>query len=31
MDHYESLDKSHKVTSVDIYEGGSCKLINYDI
>ncbi|KAI8643089.1 hypothetical protein BD408DRAFT_442968 [Parasitella parasitica] len=29
MDNYEKLDKSHKITTVDIYQGGSCKLINY--
>lgn len=31
MDNYESLDKAHKLNNVDIYEGGSCKLINYNI
>ncbi|KAI7898979.1 uncharacterized protein BX663DRAFT_460832 [Cokeromyces recurvatus] len=29
MDNYETLDKSHKITKVDIYEGGSCKILNY--
>ncbi|KAI8388170.1 uncharacterized protein BYT42DRAFT_224717 [Radiomyces spectabilis] len=29
MKHYKSLDKQHRVNKVDIYEGGSCKLLNY--
>ncbi|KAI9470782.1 MAG: hypothetical protein EXX96DRAFT_597567 [Benjaminiella poitrasii] len=29
MNNYESLDKTHKTTKVDIYEGGACKLLNY--
>ncbi|ORX62579.1 hypothetical protein DM01DRAFT_1330710 [Hesseltinella vesiculosa] len=27
--HYKTLDKSHRITKVDIYEGGSCQLLNY--
>ncbi|KAI7885667.1 hypothetical protein K492DRAFT_157004 [Lichtheimia hyalospora FSU 10163] len=27
--NYDKLDKEHRVTKVDIYEGGSCKLLNY--
>ncbi|KAF7730567.1 hypothetical protein EC973_001948 [Apophysomyces ossiformis] len=29
MDNYHDLDKAHHVNKVDIYEGGSCKLLNY--
>ncbi|KAI7859090.1 hypothetical protein BDC45DRAFT_432604 [Circinella umbellata] len=29
MNNYEKLDKQHRVTKVDIYEGGNCKLLNY--
>ncbi|KAF1801522.1 carbohydrate-binding module family 50 protein [Mucor lusitanicus] len=29
MDNYEKLDKAHKINNVDIYQGGSCKLLNY--
>jgi len=29
MDNYEKLDKTHKINNVDIYQGGSCKLLNY--
>ncbi|KAI8882698.1 carbohydrate-binding module family 50 protein [Backusella circina FSU 941] len=29
MDNYEKLDKAHHTTKVDIYQGGSCKLLNY--
>ncbi|KAG1463599.1 hypothetical protein G6F46_003024 [Rhizopus delemar] len=29
MDNYQKLDKAHHITKVDIYEGGSCKLIDY--
>ncbi|KAI8074024.1 hypothetical protein BC940DRAFT_363956 [Gongronella butleri] len=27
--HYKTLDQSHRITKVDIYEGGSCQLQNY--
>lgn len=29
MDNYQTLDKAHHINKVDIYEGGSCKLLNY--
>ncbi|KAI8982233.1 hypothetical protein BDF20DRAFT_818565 [Mycotypha africana] len=29
MSNYEKLDKQHRINHVDIYEGGSCKLLNY--
>ncbi|KAI8879999.1 carbohydrate-binding module family 50 protein [Backusella circina FSU 941] len=29
MKNYKVLDKQHHINSVDIYEGGSCKLLNY--
>ncbi|KAG0170559.1 hypothetical protein DFQ28_001955 [Apophysomyces sp. BC1034] len=29
MDNYRKLDKDHRTTKVDIFEGGSCKLLNY--
>ncbi|KAI9266611.1 hypothetical protein BDA99DRAFT_536032 [Phascolomyces articulosus] len=29
MTNYEKLDKQHRVTKVDIYDGGNCKLLNY--
>lgn len=29
MSNYEKLDKAHHLNSVDIYQGGSCKLLNY--
>ncbi|KAI8077974.1 uncharacterized protein B0P05DRAFT_637842 [Gilbertella persicaria] len=29
MDNYEKLDKAHKINNVDIYQGGSCKLLDY--
>lgn len=29
MDNYEKLDKAHHVNNVDIYQGGSCKILNY--
>ncbi|KAG1465181.1 hypothetical protein G6F56_004938 [Rhizopus delemar] len=29
MDNYQTLDKAHSITKVDIYEGGSCKLLDY--
>ncbi|KAI8139274.1 hypothetical protein BJV82DRAFT_672850 [Fennellomyces sp. T-0311] len=29
MNNYEKLDKQHRTTKVDIYEGGNCKLLNY--
>ncbi|KAI9025988.1 hypothetical protein CLU79DRAFT_833771 [Phycomyces nitens] len=28
-DHYAALNKKHKVSKVDIYEGGDCSLLNY--
>ncbi|CAO3595082.1 unnamed protein product [Absidia cylindrospora] len=27
--HYQTLDKQHRMTKVDIYEGGSCTIQNY--
>ncbi|KAI8376980.1 hypothetical protein BD560DRAFT_60275 [Blakeslea trispora] len=29
MQNYQKLDKAHSTTKVDIYQGGSCKLLNY--
>lgn len=29
QDYYQKLDKQHKTTKVDIYDGGNCKLLNY--
>lgn len=29
MSNYKTLDKAHHTNKVDIYEGGSCKLLNY--
>ncbi|KAI8977890.1 hypothetical protein BDB01DRAFT_898902 [Pilobolus umbonatus] len=29
MSNYEKLDKAHRVNHVDIYEGGSCQILNY--
>ena len=29
MSNYEKLDKAHHLNSVDIYQGGTCKLLNY--
>ncbi|KAI9249898.1 hypothetical protein BY458DRAFT_525333 [Sporodiniella umbellata] len=29
MANYKTMDKAHRTNKVDIYEGGSCKLLNY--
>ncbi|RUP49449.1 hypothetical protein BC936DRAFT_142489 [Jimgerdemannia flammicorona] len=29
VDYYHSLDRSHRITKVDIYAGGKCKLLKY--
>ncbi|KAI8333351.1 hypothetical protein BC941DRAFT_516297 [Chlamydoabsidia padenii] len=29
QNHYKTLDKQHRITKVDIYEGGSCNIQNY--
>ncbi|GAA5803642.1 hypothetical protein EDC94DRAFT_610781 [Helicostylum pulchrum] len=29
MSNYEKLDAEHRIDNVDIYQGGSCKLLNY--
>ncbi|KAI9323799.1 hypothetical protein BX666DRAFT_1847522, partial [Dichotomocladium elegans] len=29
MDHYETLNREHRISRVDVYEGGSCNLIDY--
>lgn len=29
MKNYESLNKEHGISKVDVYQGGGCKLLSY--